>query len=138
MKTLKPLVPFQHAALAGAILAVFQSSAFADSAMLDYEVIEVKGATTLNTNISAQATFGNAQHLTQQDIENSVSRSLPELLKTQLASVNLNDVQNNPFNQIYSIVGLPLHRYLAYHKVSLCISMAGVQIMSLATPYTGI
>ncbi|KXJ62288.1 MAG: TonB-dependent receptor [Alteromonas sp. Nap_26] len=97
MKTLKPFVPFQHAALTGAILAVFQSSAFADSAMLDYEVIEVKGATTLNTNISAQATFGNAQHLTQQDIENSVSRSLPELLKTQLASVNLNDVQNNPF-----------------------------------------
>lgn len=95
--TKQSIMTFQYALLTGAILASFQSSAFADSALLDLEVIEVKSATTLNTDISAQATFGNAQHLTQQDIENSVSRSLPELLKTQLASVNLNDVQNNPF-----------------------------------------
>ena len=62
-----------------------------------YEVIEVQGATPLSANSNNSAVFGNVQTLTQDDIEGSVNRSLPELLKTQLASVNLNDVQNNPF-----------------------------------------
>ncbi|AIF99966.1 TonB-dependent receptor [Alteromonas australica] len=63
----------------------------------DVEVIEVHGATSLQTGSDAAPIFGSVQSLSQKQIEESVSRSLPELLKTQFASVNLNDAQNNPF-----------------------------------------
>ncbi len=77
--------------------AVCNTVAAANNAFEHYEVIEVQGVTSLNANGNNSAVFGNVQTLTQDDIEGSVNRSLPELLKTQLASVNLNDVQNNPF-----------------------------------------
>ena len=89
--------PFALAIIASAVTYAFSSAAEANDAMDHYEVIEVQGATPLNANSNNSAVFGNVQTLTQDDIEGSVNRSLPELLKTQLASVNLNDVQNNPF-----------------------------------------
>ena len=89
--------PFALAIIASAVTYAFSSAAEANDAMDHYEVIEVQGATPLSANSNNSAVFGNVQTLTQDDIEGSVNRSLPELLKTQLASVNLNDVQNNPF-----------------------------------------
>ncbi|APE03027.1 TonB-dependent receptor [Alteromonas mediterranea] len=89
--------PFALAIIASAVTYAFSSAAEANDAMDRYEVIEVQGATPLSANSNNSAVFGNVQTLTQDDIEGSVNRSLPELLKTQLASVNLNDVQNNPF-----------------------------------------
>ena len=89
--------PFALAIIASAVTYAFSSAAEANDAMDHYEVIEVQGATPLSANGNNSAVFGNVQTLTQDDIEGSVNRSLPELLKTQLASVNLNDVQNNPF-----------------------------------------
>lgn len=89
--------PFALAIIASAVTYAFSSAAEANDAMDHYEVIEVQGATPLSVNSNNSAVFGNVQTLTQDDIEGSVNRSLPELLKTQLASVNLNDVQNNPF-----------------------------------------
>ena len=89
--------PFALAIIASAITYAFSSTAGATIALDRYEVIEVRGATPLSANNNNSAVFGNVQTLTQDDIEGSVNRSLPELLKTQLASVNLNDVQNNPF-----------------------------------------
>lgn len=89
--------PFALAIIASAITYAFSSTAGATIALDRYEVIEVQGATPLSANNNNSAVFGNVQTLTQDDIEGSVNRSLPELLKTQLASVNLNDVQNNPF-----------------------------------------
>ncbi|MBJ2129759.1 TonB-dependent receptor [Alteromonas sp. IB21] len=89
--------PFALAVIASAVTYAFSPAAEANDAMDRYEVIEVQGATPLSANSNNSAVFGNVQTLTQDDIEGSVNRSLPELLKTQLASVNLNDVQNNPF-----------------------------------------
>ncbi|APD95168.1 TonB-dependent receptor [Alteromonas mediterranea] len=89
--------PFALAIIASAVTYAFSPAAEANDAMDHYEVIEVQGATPLSANSNNSAVFGNVQTLTQDDIEGSVNRSLPELLKTQLASVNLNDVQNNPF-----------------------------------------
>lgn len=89
--------PFALAIIASSITYAFSSTAGATIALDRYEVIEVQGATPLSANNNNSAVFGNVQTLTQDDIEGSVNRSLPELLKTQLASVNLNDVQNNPF-----------------------------------------
>lgn len=89
--------PFALAIIASAVTYAFSSAAEANAAMDPYEVIEVQGATPLSANSNNSAVFGNVQTLTQDDIEGSINRSLPELLKTQLASVNLNDVQNNPF-----------------------------------------
>lgn len=89
--------PFALAIIASAVTYAFSPAAEANDAMDRYEVIEVQGATPLSANSNNSAVFGNVQTLTQDDIEGSVNRSLPELLKTQLASVNLNDVQNNPF-----------------------------------------
>ena len=89
--------PFALAIIASAVTYAFSSAAEANDALDHYEVIEVQGATPLSANSNNSAVFGNVQTLTQDDIEGSVNRSLPELLKTQLASVNLNDVQNNPF-----------------------------------------
>lgn len=89
--------PFALAIIASAVTYAFSSAAEANDAMDHYEIIEVQGATPLSANSNNSAVFGNVQTLTQDDIEGSVNRSLPELLKTQLASVNLNDVQNNPF-----------------------------------------
>lgn len=89
--------PLLLSVIASAITYAFSPAAEANDAMDRYEVIEVQGATPLSANSNNSAVFGNVQTLTQDDIEGSVNRSLPELLKTQLASVNLNDVQNNPF-----------------------------------------
>ena len=107
--------PFALAIIASAVTYAFSSAAEANDAMDHYEVIEVQGATPLSANSNNSAVFGNVQTLTQDDIEGSVNRSLPELLKTQLASVNLNDVQNNPFQPdlqyrgftASSLLGLP-------------------------------
>lgn len=89
--------PFALAIIASAVTYAFSAAAGANDTLDQYEVIEVQGATPLSANSNNSAVFGNVQTLTQDDIEGSVNRSLPELLKTQLASVNLNDVQNNPF-----------------------------------------
>lgn len=89
--------PFALAIIASVVTYAFSAAAGANDTLDQYEVIEVQGATPLSANSNNSAVFGNVQTLTQDDIEGSVNRSLPELLKTQLASVNLNDVQNNPF-----------------------------------------
>lgn len=89
--------PFSLAIIASAVACASHPFAHAKDTAGEYEIIEVQGATSLNTNGNAASSFGNVQTLTQDDIEGSVNRSLPELLKTQLSGVNLNDVQNNPF-----------------------------------------
>lgn len=63
----------------------------------DMEVITVGGATSLNSSTNAKSLFGSRQLLDEDTIANANAMSLPELLKSQFLSVNINDVQNNPF-----------------------------------------
>lgn len=99
----KNTTPLSYALIASSVSLALCNHAYAntktDSGLTnnDVEVIEVHGATSLQTGSDAAPIFGSVQSLSQKQIEESVSRSLPELLKTQFASVNLNDAQNNPF-----------------------------------------
>jgi iron complex outermembrane receptor protein len=88
--------PFSYALIASAVSLTLQSQSVANT-FDDVEIIEVQSATPLTTGNNENAQFGSVQTLSQDAIEASISRSLPELLKNQLAGVNLNDVQNNPF-----------------------------------------
>ncbi len=63
----------------------------------DLEVVKIQGATILNSSTETSSLFGTRQIIDADAIEDSNALSLPELLKAQLQSVNLNDVQNNPF-----------------------------------------
>ncbi len=63
----------------------------------DIEVVKVQGATALNPSKEAKALFGTKQFVDAKTIENANALSLPELLKSQFQSININDVQNNPF-----------------------------------------
>ena len=100
---IKHTTPLAYALIASSVSLALCSNASANTktdsllANNDVEVIEIHGATTLQTGSDAAPIFGTVQSLSQEEIEASVSRSLPELLKSQLASVNLNDAQNNPF-----------------------------------------
>lgn len=100
---IKNTTPLTYAFIASSVSLALCSNAYANTktdsqlADNDVEVIEVHGATALQTGSDAAPIFGTVQSLSQEEIEASVSRSLPELLKSQLASVNLNDAQNNPF-----------------------------------------
>lgn len=89
---------FKKTCLCLAIQSGLCSAAFAQNESDELiDIIEVRGSTPLNTAVEAKALFGSKQVLSQQDIASANERSLVELLKTQFASVNLNDVQNNPF-----------------------------------------
>jgi len=63
----------------------------------EIEKIKVIGNTPLSNNISAQNIIGSAQYITQADITRAQAISLADHMRNQLASVNINDVQNNPF-----------------------------------------
>jgi outer membrane cobalamin receptor len=64
----------------------------------DIEKIKVIGQTPLSTNLSADSNIiGSAQYISTKDISRAQATSLADHMKNQLVSVNISDVQNNPF-----------------------------------------
>jgi len=63
----------------------------------EIEKIKIIGNTPLSNNITAQNVIGSAQYITQDDITRTQATSLADYMRNQLISVNINDVQNNPF-----------------------------------------
>ena len=61
------------------------------------ENILVTGTTPLNQLSQKQAMIGQTQTLSSAELQQTPTRSLAEILRNQLVSVNINDVQNNPF-----------------------------------------
>lgn len=92
--------PFRPRALALAITAAFAAPALADNpgATLETPSITVIGNTPLpGLGLSIQKFPGNVQSVTAAQIRNSQTSNLPDLLSSQLPSVNVSDVQGNPF-----------------------------------------
>lgn len=64
----------------------------------DIEKISVIGQTPLSNNISEEKNIiGSMQYISANDISRAQATSLAEHMRNQLISVNINDVQNNPF-----------------------------------------
>ena len=64
----------------------------------DIEKISVIGQTPLSSNISTDANIiGSAQFISTKDITRAQATSLADHMRNQLVSVNISDVQNNPF-----------------------------------------
>ena len=64
----------------------------------DIEKISVIGQTPLSNSISADTNIiGSAQYISVKDITRAQATSLADHMKNQLVSVNISDVQNNPF-----------------------------------------
>jgi outer membrane receptor protein involved in Fe transport len=62
------------------------------------ETINVIGQTPLSSNLSTETNvIGSAQYITTKDISRAQATSLADHMKNQLVSVNISDVQNNPF-----------------------------------------
>ncbi|PKF55049.1 TonB-dependent receptor [Alteromonadales bacterium alter-6D02] len=61
------------------------------------EVIKVTGQTPLTNDQQGPYLLGVAQKITAEEIERSNAKTLTQQLKNTLVSVNINDVQNNPF-----------------------------------------
>ena len=85
----------QRTYLAAIITAALAQPAMADDSI---EKIEVKGHNPLSTELQDQdVILGQRQSLTSEDLGLSPQRSLTDIMRQQFTSVNLNDVQNNPF-----------------------------------------
>jgi len=64
----------------------------------DIEKISVIGQTPLSSNISSESNIiGGAQYISSSDISRAQATSLADHMRNQLVSVNISDVQNNPF-----------------------------------------
>lgn len=64
----------------------------------DIEKINVFGQTPLSNNMSEEKTIiGSAQYISVKDITRAQATSLADHMRNQLVSVNISDVQNNPF-----------------------------------------
>ena len=64
----------------------------------DVEKISVIGQTPLSSNMSEEKNIiGSAQYVSVKDITRAQATSLADHMRNQLVSVNINDVQNNPF-----------------------------------------
>ena len=64
----------------------------------DIEKISVLGQTPLSSNIATDANIiGSAQFISTKDITRAQATSLADHMRNQLVSVNISDVQNNPF-----------------------------------------
>jgi iron complex outermembrane receptor protein len=93
--------PCRPRAVALAVTAAFALPALADdkpAPNLEAPRVDVIGTTPLpGLGLSIQKFPGNVQSVTAGDIRRSQQSSLPDLLTSQLQSVNLNDVQGNPY-----------------------------------------
>jgi len=95
-------LPFRRRprALAIAIAAAFAAPALADNpaATLETPNVNVIGSTPLpGLGTPIEKFPGNVQSATDRDIRRTQALSLPDLLTTQMPSVNVNDVQGNPY-----------------------------------------
>jgi outer membrane receptor protein involved in Fe transport len=87
-------------ALAVAVSAAFAAPAFADnaSATLESPNVNIIGSTPLpGLGMPIEKFPGNVQSATAGDIRRAQAQTLPDLLTTQMPSVNVNDVQGNPY-----------------------------------------
>ncbi|MBX9964394.1 MAG: TonB-dependent receptor [Burkholderiales bacterium] len=93
--------PFRPRALALAVTAAFALPALADdkpAPNMEAPRVDVIGTTPLpGLGLSIQKFPGNVQSVTASDIRRSQQSNLPDLLTSQLQSVNVNDVQGNPY-----------------------------------------
>ena len=92
--------PLRRRALALAVTAAFALPAHAENpgATLETPSVTVIGNTPLpGLGLSIQKFPGNVQSATAADIRRSQTSSLPDLLTSQMPSVNVNDVQGNPY-----------------------------------------
>ncbi len=88
-------------ALALAIASAFGPAALAQEtrpADLEAPTVKVIGVTPLpGVGVPLNKVPGNVQSLTAKDVQQQQAISLPDLMTTMLPSVNVNDVQGNPF-----------------------------------------
>jgi len=87
-------------ALAFAVSGVFATPALAQNpaATIETPNVNVIGATPLpGLGMPIEKFPGNVQSVTASDVRRQQSLNLPDLLTTQLPSVNVNDVQGNPY-----------------------------------------
>ena len=92
--------PFHPRALALAVTAAFAAPVLAQNpgANLETPSVTVIGNTPLpGLGLSIQKFPGNVQSVTAPEIRRSQAQSLPDLLTSQMPSVNVNDVQGNPY-----------------------------------------
>lgn len=93
--------PFRPRAVALAVTAAFALPALADdkpAPNMEAPRVDVIGTTPLpGLGLSIQKFPGNVQSVTASDIRRSQQSNLPDLLTSQLQSVNVNDVQGNPY-----------------------------------------
>ena len=61
------------------------------------EVVTIEANTPLMQTTDSKQLIGSKQTITSADLGLTPTRSLGEVLRNQLVSVNINDVQNNPF-----------------------------------------
>ncbi|PKI01259.1 TonB-dependent receptor [Glaciecola sp. 33A] len=78
-------------------LLVITSFANANTDQNTLETIVITGSNPLSKLSDTQSIIGQTQILTSDQLHRLPSRSLAEIMRNQLVSVNINDVQNNPF-----------------------------------------
>lgn len=72
-------------------------SAYAEEEEQPIEKIAIQGQTPISRNGNAEYLLGSAQKINSDTINRSNAMTLTEQLNSSLASLNINDVQNNPF-----------------------------------------
>ncbi|MCA3143014.1 MAG: TonB-dependent receptor [Betaproteobacteria bacterium] len=90
-----------RSAISAAVAAAFAGPAVADNdrpATLEAPTVKVIGVTPLpGVGLPLNKVPGNVQTLTAKDVQQQQAVGLPDLMTTALPSVNVNDVQGNPF-----------------------------------------
>lgn len=78
-------------------IASVSSFALANNNVSTLETIAITGSNPLSQLSDTQSVIGQTQKLTRDELHQFPTRSLAEIIRNQLVSVNINDVQNNPF-----------------------------------------
>ena len=85
----------KHTYLATIITATLSQPVIAEE---NIETIQIKGHNPLSTELQDQdVILGQRQSLNSEELRLSPQRALTDIMRQQFTSVNLNDVQNNPF-----------------------------------------
>ncbi len=79
------------------LLGLASVSPFALANVSSLETIVVTGSNPLSQLSDTQSIIGQTQILNSDDLHQFPTRSLAEIIRNELVSVNINDVQNNPF-----------------------------------------
>ena len=96
--------------IALALAALFAQAAAADQ-LIEVETVEVIGNTPLaGVGVPRMHMPANVQSISSQQLEEQESLNLPEFMARQLPSVNLNEIQGNPFQMDLNYRGFTADR----------------------------